>query len=344
MSTISFPNPHSPSHMESPASSGGHSHSNSGHVNFFPTSYDPQASASSFQVNPLSSHPPRTPRTSVVTATAANAFPRGAYGGGSGVEEREEKPYEDEEDAERLELRAGKRVRKEEVWREMLATSTGRDKALVCYSHATGRRALTVRCAETNTILDAGVSHLPHEPLEFAAGRAVSRTLSVGGGAVQTAGCDNVGAFVDAVGGSVDARQTVTERAVALRKCLILFNWLTPLTTITAPQPLPYTSSSKLGDSLRGAKKAAPQPLLLTFLHAPPPVLLDLLNSVSDDIATFSRLGLIGKRMGEKAAKLADWCWFSGTLVGLVEVGVEQGLVKNLMDESKCHQSLSDGG
>lgn len=130
---------------------------------------------------------------------------------------------------------------------------------------------------------------------------------------------------------------TEPEQQVTLpRKCLILFNWLTPLTTITAPQPLPYLSSSKMAASIHGLKKSPPPPPLLhTFLHAPPPVLLDLLNSLSDDIATFSRLGLIGKRIGEKAAKLADWCWFSGTLVGLVEVGVEQGLVKNLIDESK---------
>ena len=99
--------------------------------------------------------------------------------------------------------------------------------------------------------------------------------------------------------------------------------------------------------SLR-SKKGPPPPFLHTFLHAPPPVLLDLLNSLSDDIATFSRLGLIGKRIGERAANLANWCWFSGTLVGLVEVGVEQGLVKNLMDEGEsaefsillCHLTL----
>jgi hypothetical protein len=135
--------------------------------------------------------------------------------------------------------------------------------------------------------------------------------------------------------------RTIDQTAAMLRKCLILFNWLTPLTTITAPQPLPYASSSKLGNSIHASKKPPPPPPLLhTFLHAPPPVLLDLVNSLSDDIATFSRLGLIGKRIGEKAAKLADWCWFSGTLVGLVEVGVEQGLVRNLMDESKKHHSL----
>jgi len=129
------------------------------------------------------------------------------------------------------------------------------------------------------------------------------------------------------------------------RKCLILFNWLSPLTTITAPQPLPYSSASKVADSGNSVKAPA-APFLHTFLHAPPPVLLDLLNSLSDDIATFSRLGLIGRRIGERAANLANWCWFSGTLVGLVEVGVEQGLIKNLMDEAESRlyaSTFADG-
>lgn len=51
----------------------------------------------------------------------------------SSGEEHNERLLEDDEDVERLETGTGKRVRKEEVWREMLATSTGRDKALVCY-------------------------------------------------------------------------------------------------------------------------------------------------------------------------------------------------------------------
>jgi len=42
----------------------------------------------------------------------------------------EEEPYEEDDD-EQLEARAGQRVRKEEIWREILATSVGRDKALV---------------------------------------------------------------------------------------------------------------------------------------------------------------------------------------------------------------------
>lgn len=123
MSTISFPNPHSPSHQDSPSSPG--SHTQSPHVNFFPASYDPQGSASSFQINPLSSHPPRTPRTSVISSS----IQKEVYSSG---EEHNERLLEDDEDVERLEIGTGKRVRKEEVWREMLATSTGRDKALVC--------------------------------------------------------------------------------------------------------------------------------------------------------------------------------------------------------------------
>jgi len=317
MSTISFPNPHSPSHMDSPSSAGGgQSHSNAGHINFFPSSYDPQASASSFQINPLSSHPPRTPRTSMIASATvvhanANAFPRDVYGS-TEENEHDEKQYEDvyEDDAEKLEMRAGKRVRKEEVWREMLATSTGRDKALKLIQYSM-RVYLVFHTGLKSSRL--GPRSSAHSAWE----------------------------------GELFKRLDATMSGLSLtRKCLLLFNWLAPLTTITAPQPLPYASSSKIGESLRSVKKAPPPPLLHTFLHAPPPVLLDLLNALSDDIATFSRLGLIGKRIGEKAAKLADWCWFSGTLVGLVEVGVEQGLVKNLMEETESRlysSTFADG-
>lgn len=68
-----------------------------------------------------------------MTATASS-YPKEVY---SSTEEHEERPLvpvsEDGEDEEKLETRAGKRVRKEEVWRDVLSTSTGRDKALVCY-------------------------------------------------------------------------------------------------------------------------------------------------------------------------------------------------------------------
>lgn len=75
----------------------------------------------------------------------------------------------------------------------------------------------------------------------------------------------------------------------------------------------------------KSAKKA--KPLLHTFLHASPPTLLELANGLSDDIATFSKLGLIGKRTGERAAYYADWCWFLSTLVNLVENAVERNLI-----------------
>ena len=89
------------------------------------------------------------------------------------------------------------------------------------------------------------------------------------------------------------------------RKCLILFNWLPPLTSILAQHASdPYASASK-----KGKRK----PLIHTFLHAPPPVLLEFVNGLADDAVTFSRLGLIGKKAGERAGRLADWCWFAST-------------------------------
>ncbi len=44
-------------------------------------------------------------------------------------------------------------------------------------------------------------------------------------------------------------------------------------------------------DYTQGSAKRAksPRPLLHTFLHAPPPVLLELVNGLSDDICAFSR-------------------------------------------------------
>ncbi|KIJ56569.1 hypothetical protein M422DRAFT_22728 [Sphaerobolus stellatus SS14] len=294
MSTISFPNPHSQSHQGSPVSTSSTTQ-HSSHVNFFPSTYDP---SSSFQMNPHSLHPPRTPRTSIIT-TAVTSYPQDMY---TTAEEAAERPLvledmdEEDEDEEKLEARAGSRVRKEEVWREMLATSTGRDKALklIQYSlrvfllfHSAFRRTPAAKAAPRPT----WEIEMLHRTDSTIAGLSLSR------------------------------------------KCMILFNWMTPFTTITAPQPLPYASASKSGHH---PKKPAPKPPLLhTFLHAPPPVLLDLVNSLADDIATFSKLGLIGKRLGERAGRLADWCWFSGTLVGLVEVGVEQNMVKTMMEEAE---------
>ena len=77
-------------------------------------------------------------------------------------------------------------------------------------------------------------------------------------------------------------------------------------------------------------------PFLQALLSAPPPVLLDLVNGLSDDIYTLSRLGLVGPKVGARAARFADWCWLFGTLVGLVENGVEMGIVEGLQRDGKC--------
>lgn len=106
---------------------------------------------------------------------------------------------------------------------------------------------------------------------------------------------------------------------------MIMFNWLAPLTNISAPESLPATS-----------KKTQQQPFLRKLLHAPPPVLLDLLCGLSDDLATFYKLGLVPRRIGQRAEKLADWCWFAGTLVDLVEVGVELSVIGSAITESGC--------
>lgn len=77
-------------------------------------------------MNPLSSHPPRTPRVSVVSSHVYN----------SSVYEKDEVSSDlgaesiDEEDDERMK-EAERRIRHEEVWREIVLTSNGRDKAFV---------------------------------------------------------------------------------------------------------------------------------------------------------------------------------------------------------------------
>jgi len=122
-------------------------------------------------------------------------------------------------------------------------------------------------------------------------------------------------------------RLNITIRHLSItRKCLILFNWLTPLIQITSPSEssVPFASSA--------AGLSSPT-LLHRFLHAPPPVLLDLFNSVSDDISTLSKLGLVGTAIGRRAGRVADWMWFASTLAGLVEVGAERSMVKGMINE-----------
>lgn len=104
-----------------------------------------------------------------------------------------------------------------------------------------------------------------------------------------------------------------------------MFNWLTPLTSILAEHhasPVYKVGGAKTAPSPR-------KPLLHTFLHAPPPVLLELVQAVADDMSTCSKLGLLGKRTGQRAGRFADWCWFASTLVDLVENSVELGVINN---------------
>lgn len=117
-----------------------------------------------------------------------------------------------------------------------------------------------------------------------------------------------------------------------LRKCLILFDWLSPLNSILARHTSSHSSSDSFFDTPR-KQKSAPKPLLYTFLHTPPPVLLELIQSVSDDVSTFSKLGLLGAKTGRRAGRFADWCWFASTLVNLVENGVERSVMLTLQHE-----------
>lgn len=101
-------------------------------------------------------------------------------------------------------------------------------------------------------------------------------------------------------------------------------------------QTVPFSSEQ----STEKAKKMQ-KPFLHTVLYAPPPVLLDLVNCVADDIATWSRLGLLGKKLGDRAARFADWCWLLATIVGLVENGVERQMIGSLQSEGKVLSEMS---
>ena len=98
--------------------------------------YTPSYDTSAFQMNPLSSHPPRTPRVSINGSALHSSH---MYSSATYEEEKvvEEPPQEDsseiDEDEDRLKA-AEQRLSREEVWREMFLTSYGRDKAFVSVS------------------------------------------------------------------------------------------------------------------------------------------------------------------------------------------------------------------
>ena len=108
-----------------------------------------------------------------------------------------------------------------------------------------------------------------------------------------------------------------------------MFNWLAPLTAILAQQSVPYSSESASNDTV----KRKTRPFIHALMHTSPPVLLELVNAIADDLYTCSRIGLVGIRTGDKAAKLADWCWFLSTIANLVENVVERGVMKDLQHQ-----------
>ncbi|KAG8712152.1 hypothetical protein FRC08_014969, partial [Ceratobasidium sp. 394] len=151
-------------------------------------------------------------------------------------------------------------VRREDVWKDMLASSNGRDKAFKLIQYSMKVYLLF---------------HL--------------RTLA----RIQKGPLSKL---------QLESRLRPTIAGLSLvRKCLILFNWLGPLLQITSPSSVPFSESDPLAS--RSSQKA--RPLLHRFLHAPPPVLLELFNSFADDVYTLSRLGLVGKKVGHRAEKLA---------------------------------------
>ncbi|KAI0356614.1 hypothetical protein OH77DRAFT_1436258 [Trametes cingulata] len=279
MSSITFPyaGPNHASSSSVPA--------NDSQYNRYSSSYEPPTDTSSFQMNPLSSHPPRTPRTSIMS-NGSHIFGNDIYDTkADSAEKSQEIEVEDSEEEDEKPGSSKSRVRREEVWRELLKSANGRDKAfkLIQYSM---KMYLLFHLAITSSPAFRGKR--PKWEAEL-----VQRLTSAIAGFSLT------------------------------RKCLILFNWLPPLTSILAQHTSdPYAT-----------QKGKQKPLLHTFLHAPPPVLLEFVNGLADDAATFSKLGIIGKRTGERAGRLADWCWFASTLVNLVENSVERSVILDLQHQ-----------
>ncbi|KAI0301792.1 hypothetical protein B0F90DRAFT_1838296 [Multifurca ochricompacta] len=263
--------------------------SSSHHDPLYPLSFD-SASAGGFQMNPLSAHPPRTSRNSVIT-TSAMSFSSQGNNSKEDMEERPDDPEEelDDDDEGSQEKSAAKgQVHAQDVWRELLKTSVGRDKAfkLIQYS------------MKVYLFFHTAISR--RMPVQGARKRGFEAEL-------------------------LHRLESAVSRLSVTRKCLIMFNWLTPLTSILAEHSASpvYTAG--------GAEAASPphKPLLYTFLHASPPILLDLVQAIADDVSTCSKIGLLGKRTGERAGRFADWCWFASTLINLVENNVEHSMIIN---------------
>ncbi|KAK1236676.1 hypothetical protein PQX77_000032 [Marasmius sp. AFHP31] len=255
--------------------------------------------SSSFQMNPLSSHPPRTPKNSTAT-NGTTLYGASIYESKGPQSEEEEDDEHDEEVAE--ESTVVSRIRREEVWREIVKTSDGRDKAFEINQTFTMQKLL---------------QYSIRVYLLFHTTAAASRFLR---------GYTNRPAVKELV-----KRLTSTMSGLSFtRKNLLLFNWLGPITTIMSQQhAVPFTSA----DPLATQKRQQSNSLLQAMLVAPPPVLLELVNAIADDLYTLSLLGVLGKKTGDRASRFADWCWWLATVVGLVENGLERQTIGALRQE-----------
>ncbi|KAG1892642.1 hypothetical protein F4604DRAFT_1875947 [Suillus subluteus] len=243
-------------------------------------------------MNPLSAHPPRTPRSSTATQShfrnmsmSISVYDEKAEDEQDGETVTADKAEVDEDEVVELDeedvrvKEAEKLVGIHEVWRDMLVTSNGRDKAFKLMQYS------------------MNVYLLFHSKILFRSGKSawqreiVRRLMAAKNGFSFT------------------------------RKMLIMFNWLAPLSQVLAQQSVPFSSfgSSLTAHSFTATSASSSKysqlsggpflshPVLRALLSAPPPVLLELVNGLSDDIYSLSRLGLIGPKLGGRAARFADW-------------------------------------
>lgn len=58
-------------------------------------------------------------------------------------------------------------------------------------------------------------------------------------------------------------------------------------------------------------------------------------------ILSISRMGLLGKRVGERAARFSDWCWFLATIAALIELGFERSVTKSRIKTGESFISIN---
>ncbi|PCH41414.1 hypothetical protein WOLCODRAFT_70197 [Wolfiporia cocos MD-104 SS10] len=255
-------------------------------------------------MNPLSVRPPRTPRPPSVSST--NVYGTEVYVNGSNANDdapaRDDVSEDDPDD--RVLAEAQSKVRKAEIWREMLKTSYGRDKAFKIMQYSL-RVYLLFHTSVIATSLLRRNKARPAWDVEL-----VKRCESTIAGFSLT------------------------------RSCLIMFNWLTPLTSIMQQHASVPFASSVSSNAAPSSHKTKTKPFLHTVLHAPPPVLLELVNGIADDVYAWARLGLIGPNAGERAGRFADCCWLASTLINLVENTVERGVILDQQHEGRYRHPI----